>query len=105
MLWVEKEFYTKSNLSVGEVNMLKKRAEEAEQVLQDIALSLSVGGAHPFTNAKDYAKRIDAGIDMLTKPLTDLIDTLRTERAKMQDENDMLRHDLRQATKAPAESG
>jgi hypothetical protein len=83
--------------------MLKAKLEACEDVLRSLAAYVGAGGYNAETvDPAVFDKKIRWGIDHAT----DHHATLMAERAAMQDENDMLRHDLREANKAnPSEAG
>lgn len=59
------------------------RADTSEDVLRSLACSLSVGGYNAETvDAAVFEAKIRDGIDMLTKPLTDTIEQLRSDLLK-----------------------
>lgn len=64
---------------------LLKELNDAHDVLRNLAFVLGAGGYNAtHVDAKVFEKKIHAGIDMLTKPLLDQIDTLRKEKEALQ---------------------
>lgn len=60
---------------------LLKELNDAHDVLRNLSATLGAGGYNAtYVDAKTFEKKIVDGIDMLTKPLLDQIDTLRKEK-------------------------
>jgi len=76
--------------------------EEYQDVLRSLASYVGNGGYNATeVNPDIFYAKIKDGIDRVTErpDLRSLIEQLRKGRVELQDENDMLRHELREALK------
>jgi signal transduction histidine kinase len=65
-----------------EIKNLMRERDEARDALSDISLYLSVGMGDNSTMAHQYYERIIEGIQMLTRPITQMLDEARADAEK-----------------------